>query len=155
MEWKIDEHGRLVITVSKNEQRRLKAAQRRDDTFDSDAFMHELLEPLVTNDEYTWLPGGCAGDLTAAPMLATLGDEIAGPEDAEGALGTGLVHVGRWHHEGRLREMYQPVLRRWAFMAYQVISPQRELAETGECVWDGGDLWGTQEAAERAAAIAL
>jgi hypothetical protein len=29
--------------------------------------MHELLEPLVTGDEFTWLPEGCTGDLTSAP----------------------------------------------------------------------------------------
>jgi hypothetical protein len=117
--------------------------------------MHELLEPLVQNDDYTWLPEGCTGDLTSAPMLGVLGDEIAGPDDAENALGTGLVHVGRWHHEGRPRQMYQPVLKRWAFMAYQVTSPQRDLAEAGQCVWDGGDLWATQEVAERAVGEAI
>jgi hypothetical protein len=46
-------------------------------------------------------------------------------------------------------------LKRWAFISYQVRSPQRDLADDDECVWDGGDLWGTQEAAERAVAIAL
>jgi hypothetical protein len=46
-------------------------------------------------------------------------------------------------------------LKRWTFISYQVRSPQRDLADDGEYVWDGGDLWGTQEAAERAAAIAL
>jgi hypothetical protein len=161
MRWHVDEHGRLVITVTKREQRRLQAAQRRDDKgqceppFHSNAFMHELLESLVTNGECTWLPEGCTGDLTSAPMLANLGDEIPGPEDADDARSMGLVHVGCWYHEDRLRQMYQPVLRRWGFMAYQITSPQRELAETGECVWDGGDLWGTQEAAERAVAMGV
>jgi hypothetical protein len=155
MKWKVDEHGRLVITVTRREQRRLKATQRQDENarfepaFDSDAFLHELLEPLVTGDEFTWLAEGCTGDLTSAPMLGILGDEMPGPDEAEAALGTGLVHVGCWHHEERLRQMYRPVLKRWAFMAYQITSPQRELAETGECLWDGGDLWGTQEAAEK------
>ena len=149
MKWKLDGYGRLLITVTKREQRRLKAAQRRDDTFDSDAFLHELLESLVTNDEYTWLHDDCTGDLTSAPMLGILGDEMPGPDDTEPALGSGLVHVGCWAYKGRLRQMYQPVLKRWAFMAYQITSPQRELAETGQCAWDGGNLWGTQEAAEK------
>ena len=53
MKWHTDEHGRLVITATKQEQRRLQAVQRRDDSgqcetpFDSDAFLHELLEPVV------------------------------------------------------------------------------------------------------------
>ena len=156
MKRKIDDHARLIITVTKREQRHLQAAQRRDEKgkceppFDSDDFLHELLEPLVTSDEYTWLHDGCTGDLTSAPMLGVLGDEMPGPNDTDDATGLGLVHVGRWHHNGRLQQMYQPILKRWAFMAYQVTSPQRELAETGECTWDGGDLWATQEAAEMA-----
>jgi hypothetical protein len=149
MKWHTDEHGRLVITVRKQEQRRLQAAQRRDETFDSDDFMHELLEPLVTNDEFTWLPDGCTRDMTAAPMVGVLGDEIPRPDNTNDALCTGLVHVGCWPHKGRLRQFYRPVLRRWAFMGYHVTSPQRELAEIGRCVWDGGDLWRTQEAAVR------
>lgn len=161
MKWKVDEYRRLVITVTKREQRRLKAAQRRDEKgvceppFDSDAFLHELLEPLLTNDEFTWLPEGCTGDLTSAPMFGILGDEMPGPDDTEAALGLGLVHVGCWPHEGQVRQMYRPVLKRWGFMAYQITSPQRELAEAGECVWDGGDLWGTQEAAEKGVAEAV
>lgn len=161
MKWHIDEDGRLVITVTKREQHRLKAAQRRDEkgqcepSFDSDAFMHEFLEPLVTNDEYAWLHEGCTDDLTSAPMVGVLGEEMPGPDDIEDALCIGLVHVGRWHHNGRLRQMYQPVLKRWGYMDYQITSPQRELAETGECAWDGGNLWATQEAAEKAVAEAI
>jgi hypothetical protein len=161
MNGRIDEHGRLVLTVTEKERRSLQAARRRDvkgqcePPFDSDDFLHELLEPLVTSDEFTWLRGGCTGDLTSAPMLGILGDEMPGPDDTDDALGTGLVHVGRWPHEGRLRQMYRPVLRRWAFMPYQVRSPQGDLADDGECVWDGGDLWGTQEAAEKAVAEAI
>jgi hypothetical protein len=155
MNWHTDEHGRLVITVTKREQRRLQALQRRDQAFDSDDFMHELLEPLVTNDDMAWLSEGCTGDLTSAPILGVLGNELPGPDDAGDAFGTGLVHVGCWPHGGRLRQSYQPVLSRWAFMDYQITSPQRQLAETGECTWQGGDLWGTQEAAERAVGEAI
>jgi hypothetical protein len=153
MKWQVDAHGRLVIMVTKKERRSLQAARRRDPSFDSDAFLHDLLEPIVTSG-FAWLPEGCTGDLTGAPMLGVLGDEMPGPDDPAEATGTGLAHVGRWDHEGRLRQFYQPALRRWAFMPYAVTSPQRELAETGECVWEGGDLWPTQEAAECAVAEA-
>lgn len=161
MRWHVDERGRLVLTVTKREQRRLKAAQRRDEQgqcdppFDSDAFLHQLFEPLVTDGEFTWLPEDCTGDLTSAPLLGILGDEMPGPDDTADTPGMGLVHVGCWTHGGRLRQMYQPVLKRWAFMPYQVRSPQRDLADDGKCVWDGGDLWGTQEVAERAVAEAI
>lgn len=158
MKWRIDDHGRLIISVTKKEQRSLQAAQRRDQrnqcdpAFDSDAFMHELFESMTSNDGYVWLPEGCTDDLTGAPMLGILGSEMPGPDDLQDATGMGLVHVGRWTHEGRLRAMYAPVLKRWAFMSYQVSSPQRELAESGVSTWEGGDLWGTQAAAVRALA---
>src|SRR5262249_43406929 len=148
MKWHADEKGKLVITVTRREQRSLKVAQR-DPSFDSDSFMHELLEPLVTGG-FTWLPEGCTDDLTSAPMLGILGDEMPGPDDTQDALGMGLVHVGRWQHQGRLRQLCQPVLRRWAFMDYQITHPQRALADSGRCVWEGGDFWGTQEAAAMA-----
>lgn len=146
----VDNFGRLVMTVTKREQQSLKAAHRRCESgFDSDDFMHDLLDQLVTNDEYAWLPQGCTDDLTTAPMLGLLGEEMPGPDEIQDATsGIGLVHVGCWHHEGRLRQMYRPVLKRWAFMSYQVTSPQRELAERGECVWEGGDFWANQQAAE-------
>jgi hypothetical protein len=109
----------------------------------------ESVGELVMSAEYAWLHEGCTDDLTSAPILAILGDEMPGPEDTDDARSMGLVHVGCWYHEGRLRQMYRPVLKRWAFMPYQVRSPQADLADDCECVWDGGDLWGTQEAAEK------
>ena len=39
-----------------------------------------------------------------------------------------------------LSTMYQPVLFRWAFMDYAVISPQERLLEKGEAIWEGGAL---------------
>jgi hypothetical protein len=156
MRWRIDDHGRLVITASKREQQSLQAAQRRDQrgqcdpAFDSDAFMHDLLEPITTDSELAWLSEGCTDDLTSAPMLALLGSEMPGPDDLQDASGMGLVHVGRWTHEGRLRQMYQPVLKRWAFMSYAVTSPQRDLADSGVCIWEGGELWGTDDVAVKA-----
>jgi hypothetical protein len=158
MKWHLDEHGRLVISVTKREQRALQAEQRRDEQgrcdppFESDAFLHGLLEPMTANGAFTRLPDGCTDDLTNAPMLGVIGAEMPGPDDPQDAIGMGLVHVGRWTHEGRFRAMYSPVLKRWAFMNYQVTTPQRELAETGSCIWEGGDLWGTQIAAENALA---
>jgi hypothetical protein len=152
MRWRIDDHGRLTIAVTKRERRSLQVAQCREPAFESDDFLHELLEPMVTTDEFTWLSEGITDDLTSAPMLGILGDEMPGPDDAQDAIGMALVHVGCRCPERQHRQMYRPVLRRWAFMAYQVTSPQRELAETGECTWDGGDLWGTQNTAEKALA---
>ncbi len=165
MKWTIEETGTpgestLVITVTKEEQRRLQAYKRRNDNgtrpshepaFDSDDFLYDLLEPMFTDDCFFWLPEGTTGDLTSAPMLGILGDEMPGPSSEE-AQCSGLYHCGRWEVQGELREMYQPVLQRWAFMDYAVTSPQRELAEHGRCEWQGGDYWGSQEAAEKGVA---
>lgn len=162
MNWSSEETGTpgestLVITVTKREQRWLKAAQRRDEQgqcrprFESDDFLYDLLEPMFTDDSFSWLPEGTTGDMTSAPILGILGDEMVGPE-RDHAVCSGLLHCGRWDVDGALREIYQPVLSRWAFMDYALTSPQRELAETGRCEWQGGEYFGTQEAAAKAVA---
>jgi len=161
MNWTIEETGTpgettLVITVNRTEQRRLQAYMRRDQSgkldkfeprFDSDDFLYDLLEPMFTDDCFSWLPEGTTADLTAAPMIGVLGDEMPGPA-TEKAICSGLYNCRRWEVEGQLRAIYQPVLQRWAFMNYALTSPQQELAETGRCEWQGGDYWATQEAAE-------
>ena len=165
MKWFVEETGTpgestLVITVNKKEQRRLAAYMRRSDNgkldkfeprFDSDDFLYELLMPMFTDDCFTWLPEGTTGDLTSAPMVGILGDEMPGPPSKEAEC-SGLHNCGQWEINGEVRDIYEPVLHRWAFMDYAVTSPQRELAETGRCEWQGGEYWGTQEAAEKGVA---
>ena len=124
------ENGNLVIEVTPEERAELNE-RMAEQGFDSDETMYAVLEALVTNDAFEWIDPSVTGDLTSAPMLAILGDEQPGPDDTDDALGNGLVPVGRWDHLGKLRCMYQPVLKRYAFMSYQVTSPQRELAESG------------------------
>jgi hypothetical protein len=131
------DHGNLVITITPEERAEL-SERTAEPGFDSDQTMHEILETLVTNDAFEWIDPSVTGDLTSAPMLAILGDEQPGPDDTADALGTGLVPVGRWNYRGKLRCMYQPVLERYAFMSYQLTSPQRELAESGCCEFHGG-----------------
>jgi len=147
----------LIITVTTREQRRLKSYLRRDrkvkrashePAFDSDDLLYDLLEPMFSDDSFCWLPEGATGDLTSAPMVGILGDEMPGPPKDK-AVCAGLYHCGRWGVDGELREIYQPVRRRWAFMDYALTSPQRELAEHGRCEWFGGDYWGSQESAEQ------
>jgi len=162
MKWCIEESGTpgettLVLTVTKREQRWLQAAQRRDEKgqcrprFDSDDFLYDLLESMFTNDCFSWLPEGTTGDMTSAPILGILGTEMPGPA-TDKAQCSGLFHCGRWEVDGQHRQIYQPVLSRWAFMDYALTSPQRELAETGRCEWQGGAYWESQEAAAQAVA---
>lgn len=131
------ENGNLVITVTSEERAEL-TERLSEPGFDSDETMYELLEPLVTNDAFEWIDPSVTGDLTSATMLAILGDEQPGPDEPDESLGTCLVPVGRWSHQDRVRSMYQPVVERYAFMSYQVTSPQRELVESGRCVFEGG-----------------
>ena len=165
MKWHIDENGTsgnstLVMIVTKKGQRQLQSYLRRDragklarhePAFDSDDFLYELIEDMFTNDYFTWLPNGTTADMTSAPVLGILGDEMPGPTKDK-AQCSGLYHCGRWDVEDELREMYQPVLQRWAFMDYALTSPQRELAETGRCEWEGGTYWSSQDAAVKAVA---
>jgi hypothetical protein len=144
MTWRIDEHGHLVISISAREQNSLDR-QRGNPGFDSDDLMHRMLGSL-TKKGLAWLDPDCTDDITSAPMLGILGEAMPGPDDLQDAVGMGLVYIG-WQ---KGRQMYRPVLKRWAFMDYAVTSPQAVLAETGQCVWDGGEFWGTQEAAEKA-----
>ena len=165
MKWVIEEtdtpgESTLVITVTKREQRWLQSYLRRDrngklaryeSAFDSDDFLYELIEGMFLNDCFSWLSEGTTADMTAAPMVGILGDEMPGPAKDK-AQCSGLYHCGRWEVDGEFREIYQPTLQRWAFMDYALTSPQQELAENGRCEWQGGDYWGSQEAAEKAVA---
>jgi hypothetical protein len=165
VKWYIEETGTpgessLVITVTKKEQRRLRAYLRRDrrdqldkfeSRFDSDDFLYDLLQSMFTDDCFTWLPDGTTGDMTSAPMIGILGGEMPGPPTSEAEC-SGLDHCGRWEANGALREMYRPVLQRWAFLNYAVTGPQHDLAETGRCEWQGGEYWASQEAAGKAVA---
>jgi hypothetical protein len=137
MKYKI-EGDKLIITVTVREQRAIRKLWNADpDNFHSDEVMYNLLEPLVTNNEFHWIEPYVTGDLTSAPMLGLLGDTEPGPSEKE-AEGSGLQHVGAWDHEGKHRQMYQPVLYRWAFMSYEVEAVQQALVEKRRAVFTGG-----------------
>lgn len=140
MKYRIDAVS-LVLTVNKKEQAWLQKQKVTNFAFESDNFLYDLLECLFTNDEFTWLPEGTTGDLTSAPMIGVLGEEIYGSPSLKERVG--FYHVGR-----DVDEVFRPVLRRWAFMDYAVTSPQAQLADLGECSWEGGEYYGTQKAAE-------
>lgn len=131
MKLKIDlAHDRLTIIADESERGDLAKLQaEHPDVFDGDDFMYEMLEQLFLNDCFMMLPNGVTGDLTSAPMLGILGDEETHDEpvgDCQGLYMSGSAS-------------YQPVLYRWAFMNYAITSPQRDLVESGEAVWTGGE----------------
>jgi len=127
------EDDQLVMMATTEEREELRRLHDESPVaFDSDDFMYDLLEPLVTNDSFQWIHPGVTGDLTEAPMLGLLGDDEPGPAGVE--WGHGLNQAGYWDGIA----LYQPVLYRWAFMDYMVTTPQRELMEHGRAVWRGG-----------------
>lgn len=131
MKYQITKHA-LVMKIDGEERIALAAVHAiKPDEFDTEAFMTDLLEQMVTNDCFMWIGSEVTHDLTEAPMLALLGDE---EESATG--GPGLYLVGRPHDAEH--DHYQPVLFRWAFMNYQITTPQKDLLEKGEAVWHGG-----------------
>lgn len=124
MKFTVDNDNNLVLSVDLEEQTELQRAQAEDPDFDSDSYMHDLMEGLVCNSELDWVRPEQIGALTSAPILGVYADD---PE------------------EGKVREA-------WAFMDYQVTSPQRELAETGRAIFVDGmgpvnDLTNAAEAA--------
>ena len=68
-----------------------QGAQRRDEKgecrprFESDDCLYGLLESMFTDDSFSWLPEGTTGDMTAAPMVGILGDEMPGPSTDKGS----------------------------------------------------------------------
>lgn len=136
--------GRLKLTVDEKEKNHLQYL--RDD---KNATMVEfsipdgwgmqwleetILEPLIANSELEWIPEWVTGDLTSAPMLGVLGEPQAG---GNGPLGA--VLAGRWEDaSGVIQGFFSPVTHRWAWMHYQVRSFLDDLADSGECIWEGG-----------------
>ena len=131
MKYEILPDHRLRIYCTPEEQKELRKL------IDSDEFelpdKSEVLEPLISNSELDWIPEGSTGDLTSAPMLGILGEE--GVKDHTVFLENfGLVECGQDGHNIFVR----PIIARWAFMDYQVRSFLDDLAEKGECIWEGG-----------------
>ena len=126
-----DKHGRLVIEADAEDRAAMQRMEREiGEEFDSDETMRFFLTPIERALDLDWIDPSVTGDLTDAPMLAVLGDVEPG---------AGGVLVGRWPDAaGVVQGWYRPVLKRWAFMDYQITSPQRQLLETGRCVWDSG-----------------
>jgi hypothetical protein len=130
MNYSIMPDGRLKLTVTKEEQEALR--ERRADAqenktgewWGSSAIESEVLEPLIANSELQWILEGSTADLTSAPMLGIL-EEAPSLMDSEPPRSFGEV-------DGML------ITHRWAWMDYQVRSFLDDLADKGECVWEGG-----------------
>ncbi|OYW72387.1 MAG: hypothetical protein B7Z37_25045 [Verrucomicrobia bacterium 12-59-8] len=102
--------------------------------FECDATMYCIFEQLVANSELTWVDANDTGDLTSAPMLGILGPDEQGHDPTQTP--AGYLPVGCDKFGG----IWQKIEARWAFMDYQVKSPQQDLLKFGYCRFIGGGL---------------
>jgi len=106
----------LVAIITDDEQKQLRGLP----DIQSDAALHEFLEPLVANSELEWVSPEETGDLTAAPMLGVRASE----QDRKD------------YTDEQDRKHYRPpIIERWAYMDYQIRSPLEDLRDTGRVVF--------------------
>jgi hypothetical protein len=137
--------GRLKLTVDEKEQKELlerRAAaeeNRNEEWWDASRIESEVLEPLLANSELHWIPEEATEDLTSAPMLGILDngpDGIGFRYDDLPERRFGQVCIGS-DEDG---DYFAAIIARWAFMGYQVRAFLDDLADKGECIWEGGRI---------------
>lgn len=131
MKYHINEKtGYLHITCTPEEQREWIPQVRKElhssGTVSAEC---EVMERLLADSCLEWIPDGSTGDLTSAPMLGILGEE-----DDDKVEHFGSVLSGHWG----MSDHHRPIIARWAYMEYALRSFLDDLAEKGECVWEGG-----------------
>ena len=94
--------------------------------------MYDVFERLLENSELEWVRPEYTGCLTDAPMLGIYGEDVPITPELERASKEGFLEVsGHWDDTS----WYRPVVKAWAFMAYENTSPQDKLAECGEAIF--------------------
>lgn len=145
MKYHLDENKNLVITADEEDQRALQELnseyEEKGMCFGCDDALYAALEQLICNSELQWSDAGTIGALTSAPVLAIFGEEmVIEPDSAYKEHG---ICVG-YQITGQDQEVMfgQKVIQAWAFMDYAVRSPQQDLLEYGEAVFQLG--WDTE-----------
>ena len=130
MKFKISKDRRtLTIFTQGSERRELK---RLGDEIQQDKTMLEFLEPLVCNSELQWVTEQTSGDLTSAPMLGILGDEMTALKINQAVpRHYGMIQCGFWNGKAQ----FQPILERWAYMPYGLRSPIVDLRDKGKAIF--------------------
>ncbi len=119
----------LVISINADDRKVLEELAL--DQLDSDESMVDYLTPLLDRENLHWISPEETRDLTSAPMVGELGPEEPG---ATGRL------VGRWKDDcGVMKTWYCPIVRRWAFMDYQIVSVLSRLLDTGSVIFISGE----------------
>jgi len=118
---------RKTLTIYVDDQERADLRELGE-AIQTDANMHDFLEPLTCNSELQWTDPAWIGDLTSAPMLGILGGYRP-------VTSGGLCPSGPYGHKPAGPGRFQPILERWAFMDYQMRSVLEDLREKGESVF--------------------
>jgi hypothetical protein len=121
---------RLIITADAEDQAELQRMRDGGECFQSDQTMYDAFDHLIANSELTWINPKDTGDLTDAPILGVLGEEGI-KQHTVFLENYGLVETG----SDGFWTMVQPILKRWAFMDYQLRSPLEDLVEKGKAVF--------------------
>ena len=96
--------------------------------FGSDEVMYEVFEDLLANSELEWTRPEYTGALTSAPMLAIYGAD----KPLKNGTNPDFVNItGHWDGQ----TWYSPIEKSWAYMYYELDSPQDALAERGEVIF--------------------
>jgi len=138
MRYEILKNGNLRIFCAPDEQLELKMRREQEEVWGALNDECEVLEHLIANSELDWVPEGVTGDLTCAPML---GITDCGPQEGYEfhelpVHRFGHMQVGAWGNPPVPR--YSAIIARWAYMHYQVSFFADDLADHGECIWEGG-----------------
>lgn len=126
----LPDHG-LRIYCSQEEQGELQRRHQELLEEDRQGFgsvdESDALERMIANSELEWIPEGSTGDLTSAPMLGITQEMHA--SEAE------ITMFGKVNHSS---DYYGAIIARWCYMSYQIKSFLNDLADKGECFWEGG-----------------
>jgi len=123
--------ARNLLTISADESERAELREMSD--IQSDKATHEFFERLICNSELQWVNAEDTGDLTAAPMLAILGDPVTKDKIPQAI---GVILAG--HYGNPPQDHYHPIVERWAFMAYETQSVLEALRDNGAVVFTSG-----------------
>jgi hypothetical protein len=153
MDYMIDDHCRLVLTIGEYDQFILNN-ECQDHQAQLDYIEDALSDVMIANGPFDYISPAVCGDLTDADMLGVLGEDqecngpaFSSPADTTGGVGSGYVRTA----PGRAAKC----LARWAYMNYQVRDWRDETIETGRCVWEGGFVHRENDAAALRALLCI
>lgn len=136
-----------TLRIEASDRERAEMQERAEDfddwgAIDSSDYLSELLHEATTEygDSLELLCDGETSDMTSAPMLGILGDEEKVELPPRGERIDGFRLCGCYDDPfGVTCNWGRPILKRWAFMRYQITSIARDLVDYGYVVMEGGN----------------